>query len=518
MKSLKNFPAFAVLLLILIAGSCNNEQTTVTDALQYVPENATSVMSVNLKSLMQKADFEAVKQMEFYQEMVRETEQNQPVVASVLLDPEKSGIDLTQKMYVATELNKDNPEELTTYALFSLDDPSAFGKMLSATNMEVVEQNGVKMLKNGPSNAAIGWKDNMAVFALSNSSEVSTTDKLLAVFNPATHGTLASNKAANKALLQPHDFTTWMSTDAMAGNSAAKMGLHMLDLDENVLMGNSIHGYADFENGEMVGHADFFINKGLGKDFIGRFFKKEVETDFSGILPKENLAFAAVGALDVKGIDQFLSERPQTKGFADFALNDLGLKREDLVSILGGDMMVAGFDANADKPSFLMAINVKNEKKAQEFLMAAVQQKKLKEVGKNYYKVVSIGNQDFSITINKGMGKLLLKDNLLIFSADDALLEKIKEGKLSSAELVDKKILQSFQDQTLAGWFTFSALQKAMDRSVARHFDQMKFNVNAKGADFILKTSENGQNSLQTLIKVMNEAFLENKIGRQEPM
>ncbi len=518
MKNVKNLSMLLAVMAIAVFSACKKDLTGSQDALQYVPENSTAVSAVNLKSLMQKADFEAVKQMEFYQAMVKETSQDHPDLAEILMNPAASGIDLEQKMYMSTVLDQNDPEKATMYMMILLKDADAFGKMMKDKDMEFVQQNGINLLKDPRGNASFGWNEKLAVFTFGNSSDETMDSLLPGIFEPAPKNTLASNKDVLKALDGNHDLTTWMSTDALAASSAAKMGVNMLDLDEDILKGNSIHSYADFEKGAVKGHSDFYIGKELGEKFIGRFFKKEVDTDFSKILPKENLAFAAVGAVDFRGIDQFLSERPETKGFADFALNDLGMKREDLIAMLGGDVMVAGFNESAENPSFMVATNVKNEQKAKEFLAAAVQQKKLKEIEKDFYKVTSVGNADFSITVNKGMGKLLMKDGLLIYSTDDGLLEKIKSGNLSGADLADKKSLSHFDDQTLAGWFTFSALQRTLQAPGAEYFKDIKFNVNGKGADFILETTETNTNSLQTFFKMINQAYLKNKLGEEEAM
>ncbi|MBK9015773.1 MAG: hypothetical protein IPM82_17870 [Saprospiraceae bacterium] len=114
----------------------------------------------------------------------------------------------------------------------------------------------------------------------------------------------------------------------------------------------------------------------MGDDFIGRFFKKEVKADFSKILPEGQLTFATVMALDLVGIDKFLSERPDNKKYADFVLNDLGIKSSDLIEALGGDVMVAGFGAKSMKDAKIMvAFNLKNEAKAREILQIAVKEK-----------------------------------------------------------------------------------------------------------------------------------------------
>ena len=105
MNFIKAFSSFVSISLILLVVACKKEAVTPGDALAYVPASSTSITAIDLKKLMQKADFEAVKKLDFYKEMVEKTSSNDPQIAKVLLDPTASGIDLDGKIYLATAFN-----------------------------------------------------------------------------------------------------------------------------------------------------------------------------------------------------------------------------------------------------------------------------------------------------------------------------------------------------------------------------------------------------------------------------
>ncbi|MEK7254184.1 MAG: DUF4836 family protein [Bacteroidota bacterium] len=499
---------FTFLLATLSFFACKKDSVSSSETLSRIPESATGVSAINLKNLLQKADFEEVKKMEFYREMKSKASEKNPAMAEILENPMASGVDLEKKIYLFTDANPEAPEEMVTCILVPLRNASDFAKMMAATGEEIGENGGLKFIANGRGDNYLAWNDQLAIFGMTNGKPEFLTGYVADLHKTGgDKKSIASNKDLQKALTGDHDFAGWFSTDALL--SQAGFALTMLEVEPEALKNNHIHGYADFEKGKVVGHSDFYINKDLGENFIGRFFKEEVKADFSEVLPKENLAFAAVAALDLRGIDEFLSERPQSQGMAEFMLKEYGVKRQDFVATFGGDLLVAGF-GNAEKSEtnaeMLVATSVKDSKKAREFLQKVVADGKLKEVEKDLYSIVSFGNEDFSITINKGMGKILLKDNYLVFSKNDALLAKIKSG-LPGSERAGKEVFQNFDDQTVAGWLTFDVVQKMFGESQSALFKDLKFKVNGNGADFIMQTADPNENSLNSLFKMMNEAY-----------
>jgi hypothetical protein len=505
MKLIKKTSLLVAVSLLFVSIGCQKDAKIPSDALAYVPATSTMVTAVNLKNLMQKADFESLKKMEFYQDMTFKAEKNNPEISRVLLNPEKSGIDLDQKMYVATDIDRENPETMTTYFLFSLKNAENFANLFKDHSSEITEKDGIKMIGNN-ADAMLAWNDELAVFAFGNNNESPLPAQISSVFKPDPANGISKNADLMKAIGNSHDVSSWMSTDQLAENDAAGMALNMIDIEPEALKGNYIHSYGDFENGKITGHSEFFITKDLGEKFIGRFFKKEVKTDFTNVLPGQNLTFVAAGAMDLRGIDQFLSERPQSKDYADFVLNDLGMKRKDLIDIFGGDMLVAGYRGgeSSDDLKILVATDIKSKQKAQEFLDLSEKQGKLKKIEAGYYKIVSVGNEDFSITRSRGMGTILLQEDKLLFSTNNDLLDQIKSGKFEKA---GKETLQFADNQTVAVWMDFNSMTGLLGGTQGNYFKNVKFNINGKGADFIMETQEPGKNSLTTIFQMMNEAY-----------
>jgi hypothetical protein len=504
MNFLKSFSIYLLASAVLFITACKKDALAPSDALAYVPATASNVTAIDLKSLLQKADFEAIKQMSFYKDMIAETESRDPKLAKILLDPTSSGIDLSGKIYTATDIGQDNAEAFTTYFFIPLKDAKAFGSLFEEHKTSITVENGISLFDEGK-DAIFGWNESVAVLAIGNKQDSDFKGRVIAAFQPKTDNPLLKDGNLQKALSGNHDITSWLSTNELAKNSGAVFALSMMDVKSDALKGNFIHSYADFEKGKLVGRSEFMFNDQMGKDFIGRFFKHEAKTDFSKVLPQQKLTFATVMALDLVGMDKFLSERPQNKDYADFVLNKIGIKRRDLVEALGGDVMVAGYGGSTlNDANIQVSMSLRDEAKALELLEIAVKDGKLKMVEPNVYKLISIGNEDFYIQRNKGMGKLLLKNGILTFVTDEALFEKLKAGETGGEY---STALKQFDHQTFAGWFDFQSAWNALGGDQTQSFKQMNFKMNGKGADFILETADPNSNSLKALFEMMDEGY-----------
>jgi hypothetical protein len=151
-----------------------------------------------------------------------------------------------------------------------------------------------------------------------------------------------------------------------------------------------------------------------------------------------------------------------------------------------------------------VSFSLKNESKARELLQIAIKEGKLKELEPNVYALKSIGNEDFNVTVNRGFGKILLKNGMLTFVSDEALFGKIKAGETGGEYTT---ALQKFDNQTVAGWFDFQSMWNALGGDQSKAFKTMDFKVNGKGADFIMETQDPKVNSLKAMFEMINEGY-----------
>ena len=139
-----------------------------------------------------------------------------------------------------------------------------------------------------------------------------------------------------------------------------------------------------------------------------------------------------------------------------------------------------------------------------------VANKKIKEVAPGYYKIISIGGEDFSIQVNKGIGHFLHIDNMLVYSPNNDLLEQIKNGDVALGGSDVSNAIKHFDNQSMAGWVDFKSLGKGMDDLPTDLFKDVRFNMNMDGADFIMETNDPNKNSLKILLELIEQSYLKN--------
>lgn len=512
MTKFRNLFLLSFIALFLCSACQDDLLTQKDDGLKKIPADVSMITSINTKQLMEKADYESIKEMEFFQEALRKAEKENPAVAAVLKNPEQSGIDLDKNIYVTYKLNPKNPGDVFMATIATLKNQSDFEDLVNTLDQGAIKDKGDYKTISSSSQTFLAWTDEIVIAGGSNSSYMDIDAEIKNILNTDKETSVASNKDLQKAFSGNHDIAGWMNSDPLADNPQAGLALNLIDISPKALAGNSIHNTVDFENGAIVGHSKFFFNDEIGKDFIGKFFKDEVKTDFSKYLPAENLIFAATAALDIRGVDEFLSLRPQSKGMVDFALKESGLTMKDLVSTFGGDIMVAGFGGNNIlNGNGLFSTNIKNTEKLNAIIDAAIENNVLVELSDNHYKVMTVGMAGgFSISRGKGYGQALIHDGLLFFSNDEALLTKIKEGGFNKGDRAPAAVLKMLKNNTFASHFGIEALKKMDDDFADLNFTDMKLNVKGDEADFKLDLKDDSKNSLKAIFEMINEAYLKN--------
>ncbi|MFT4760659.1 MAG: hypothetical protein ACI9XO_002197 [Paraglaciecola sp.] len=502
---------FAISSLFFVA--CKNDDVSSTDAaINSIPADVSSVSVINIQRLMKKADFEAVKEMAFYKKIIAEVENDgQKAIAKILQDPAASGVDLSKKAYFFSNIDPNNPENIFSGMVLNLKDASAFSALLTDAGL-IVEKDANYSKTTRAQNSITAWNDEVAIIGGGSTRSTDLSSNLNQFFNTTEETSVANNNEMQKAFSNNHDFSSWFTTNPLAQNPQAGLVLSMIQVPADALKDNFINSTFDFENGQIVGHSDFLMNNDLGKNFIGKFFKEEVTTDFSDYLPAENLVFATSGAIDFKGIDQFLSERPQAKGYIDFLLKEYGLTMSDVIETFGGDLLMAGMsDGEKGNSNTLFASNVKDEKKLNTFINLAVENNILQELEDDVYKVMTVGMPGMSFSRGKGLGNMLVKNGMMFISSDEALLSKLKEGKLSKSERAMGDMVNLLNENTMGAYFDFEAVRGFSKDLENIHFDHLEVKMKNSGADFKMELEDKNMNSLKAIFQMVNESYLDSQ-------
>jgi uncharacterized protein DUF4836 len=494
--------------------SCQDDTTLNDTAASYIPASATSAASFHPQNMMDKAGYDGFEDLDFFKKMVSETAGNNPLLSQVLEQPELSGVDLDKPVFMAQKLMGEKEQQNTSMIFMSLKNAGDFEKLFSSEGAEIVEQGALRYITAG--NAILGWNETTAIALLAHYPATDMAGELTQVFETGAQNSLAANRDFQKSQRGSHDISIWYSSNMLARPEGADAVLLALDIPPAAIRENSLHAYIDFENGRMSGHAYLSLHKSIGRELLGRMFKEKPKTDFTLLLPAEGLDFVTTVALDLRGIDKILSERPQASTFVEPFLDAIGLSRREVIATFGGDVLMAGYEnPKGGDPVLVFATNFKNKKAADDYLAKAVGQGMLREMDGGGYKFLGVSSETFSIKVNKGLGFLALKDNVLCFSKDKNIVKTFQNG------VARKQSLANLDRARLNGHSACGLLGKESLRDIlpsgSQLFKSIEFSFGKNCADFILETGDAETNSLKTMMQKMDEAYRQKeRDGRPE--
>jgi hypothetical protein len=511
-SSMKCSTLFALCLLFL--ASCT-KSAKLDETANAIPKDAMSVMAINLPSLMQKADFESVKQMDFYKDMVDSAATGNAAIAEILRDPKKSGVDFTKNIYIVQDFNflSGSRENASGAVLLSLSDAGAFEKMLTSGKKHgtVETKDGVKYMsfggeKNQNENGlnvslfkeVIAWNDKMAV--LGGNTEGGDKSSF---FKNKAETSIVKNENFAKLFNEQHDVYSYSSFDKMAESPEIKSGAGMMNIDPKALKGNYTTGYADFENGKMVSKSDFQINKEIRNQW-GLVFKNTVKTDFSKYLKGENIGFAATLALDVKGLKEIINANPQYRILLESAKSDK-FSTDDVFKALDGDIVIASSpNANKDaKWNGMIGLKLSDKATMEKLVNFLISQDAMVSEGNGVYHFGGMANMMSKSYVSNG--KIAFVDDVL-FIGNAETLANLKNGGAVSSDVKD------VLNKNIFGLYTnFSKMLANTEGMHDPEMTELKVTMNGTHGEGIMKTKDANENSLKSLMKALNRWYVKNK-------
>ncbi len=527
MKSFVKFASLFSLCLIFLA-SCT-KSAKLDETANAIPKNAVSVTAINLPSLMQKADFEAVKGMEFYKDMVDSASTKNAAIAEIMRDPKKSGVDFTKNIYLVQDFKTttDSRDNTSGVILLSLSDAAAFENMLkmglnSRINAQVREKDGIKYIVAAPEKhesgnpdrhlegGSIAWNDKMAVIGgdtYGTSRDNREGADFSNYFKNKADESIAKNENFTKLFGEQHDIYTYINFDKIADNPEMKAGAGMMNIDPKALKGNYMTGHADFEKGQMVGKSSYNINKELRQNW-GLVFKNNVKTDFSKYLKGNDIGFAATLALDMKGMKEILNANPQFRVMLEQAKSDQ-FSTDDIFKAFDGDIVVAANPKTGDDGKWNGMVGFKlNDKATMEKLVKfLVSQNALTSEGNGVYRFGGMADMMSRSYVENG--KLAFVDDV-IFLGDAATIGNLKNGNGS----VSSDVKDVLNKNIFGLYANFSKIFADTEGLKDSEVTELKMMMNGTSGEGIMKMKDTNENSLKSLIRAMNRLYLKNKTDR----
>ena len=512
-SSMKNATFFALILVLL--ASCT-KSGKLDDTANAIPKDAVSVTAINLPSLMQKADFESVKQMDFYKAMVDSASAENAAIAEILRNPSKSGVDLTKNIYIVQDYNlmSDARSVHLPSVLLSLTDVAAFEKMVTSgkTPHKMETKDGIKYVtfeKGHNQNSEMGinddkrseviaWNDKMAVLG-----GVTEGGDFSMFFKNKAEESIAKNDNFTKLFGTTHDVYSFTNFDKIADNPQIKASAGVMNVDPKALKGNFATGYVDFEKGEIVSKSDYQINKELRQQW-GLMFKDNVKTDFSKYLKGDNIGFVATLALDMKGLKEIINANPSFRMMIESSKSEK-FSTDDIFKAFDGDLVVAASPSIGTDKKWKGMVGFKlNDKATMEKLINfLVSEDALVSEANGVYRMGGMADM-----MSKGyveQGKVAFVDDV-IFAGDAATIANLKSGGSVSSDVKDvlnKNIFGLYANLSKI----FAQSEEMKDPEMT----ELKMMMNGTHGEGTMKMKDSNENSLKSLMKAANRWYLKDK-------
>lgn len=418
--------SFFLFLCLLAFSQCR--EALPDDAVAYIPEQTTAVMTFKAEQLMDKAAFDEVKQMAFYQEMLAEVRQENPAFAQVLEDPALAGVDLSKNIYMTMVMEEADAPPMAA-VLFSIADKSAFESTLDQLDVQYIPAAQSPGSFSSPSSALI-WNETVGILGM-GPEQADMKARVEALLRTDQRESIGNNKNFRKALAEDYDVMQWFTAEYLVDKYQLDKIGRAARFSAEDLRDNHARALLHFEAGKVRGEMDFFLSDKLRND-MDMVFLDRSRMDFRKKLPSEELIMVSTMALDLSGINQLLVEY-HVQGASEQPLRQFGISWEDIREALSGEMAVAAYRA-VDTPPLsmvrvLVAMGIRDQSKLEGILQAGKDGGWLLELGDNRYQwmnteeVDSLGNSR-----RETMAEIWIEDEVMYLSDQADIISTLQAG------------------------------------------------------------------------------------------
>jgi hypothetical protein len=491
-----------IISLSLLATSCENGNSLAEDAIVNIPANSSSISAVNLKQLMDKADFESMQKMFFYQDFVKDASQGNPGIEAVLQDPYASGINLDMNVYLVQEVDIMNPGSAFMGVVASLNDKAAFKKLLTSDGKpNIKSEEGYEYITTNR-RTIVAWNDDITVMGTSQGSAADLKTGVESIFNTTKETSIANNEDLKKCFSKKADITSWFCSNKMAEAAKGKMGMAGFVITPAMLTENYVHNYFNFEKGAIVSEANYSLNEKLADEFR-HVFKDQVKTDFSKYVPTDNLIFAFTGALDMKGINMILTNKSMTE-MADMSMKQYGLTTEDIAKTIDGDFLITSHaKAGSENPNMLVALKINDMDGFQKIIDLGKDYEMIESAGDGIYKMVGL------MASSDNIPWLYVTDGMLFIGDANTTIPALQSGDYGSNGLVSKDIKNIFSKSIMGGYLDFKNIGNYLD-GIGIDFNAMNeatMELNRDNGTIKINMTDKNKNALKSIVDWTNKNY-----------
>jgi hypothetical protein len=508
-KSISIYAIKTLFFSIIIFSSCSKTP----DNLLIVPADTKVVMTMNIKSIVEKADPEKVSEMDMYKAIMQEIKNDNRELASILdelkKDPFATGID-PRKDIVGFLVDKSAKDKYMCLSAV-LKDKHKFKETVkflietSGKDLKIMMSEDIFYIQLSLYNYLV-WDDDKMLIA--NAISAGETKKqrsdILSLFS--LENNITENEQFNAFLKHKKDINVWFSYDIL--KSLPNYQALSTQINQTMLNGTSINSYISFDE-KRINWAFEMIPGEEYKKMMGdkKFFFDSFEGDIIKLIPGNQLITMS-SAINMKEYYAQLLQQPNMKKSVEAIETQSGINVEEVIETIKGNL-VMGIHDFKPAPQFAVAVELHTNEKISNIL------EKYPQISKN-------GNL---YTFNNAtMPVFMVLDKKFCFiSNDQQLCNFISEGSYPEANLLSTETGKNVQK--CPAYFNFNlnksdypadvmAMLEANPQPalILKILDEYAINLEFKTSDMYhgelnLNTTEQEGNSLFNLIALLNSYY-----------
>jgi hypothetical protein len=498
-----------------------------------IPADAQFVLVIQPKALLSKAGYAELSKLQAYQDLQKELSGGKEKAAGQLLEellknPENLGLDAEKQVYLfVTDASAD--QKFMGVNLI-LSDAGKFNSTLKdklGLSKEVKEKDGVSYIHNGET--AIVWNDEAALMLIADNMEAekAVVDKAISYLKLDKKEGLGGNEDFVDFSKDVKDMGMW-ATMGNATKQIPEQQLKDLGLTAEDVSQNYVHGFMEFNDGELVYNTNIVWSKGLKKAFkpmAGKAIGKEL----MAYVPGDRMLGFAAFSIDMKNLvtnarDLGKKNQQLSTGIAgaEMMLSLQGLSLDKIADNFTGQFFVAVTDLKMEgeevaskdkrpsdlrpKPDVLVAVGVNSSKDFQSMLETLLNKSGMPVTAEGKLYKVNAGGLDVNEVYYTYIPGYLLASN------SKQVVEDATKGKLPSNRQVKNEVAKLLEGP-VAAYMDFTS--KAMPASLKEEVTfallvsemGMKSVTMDNNGDFVrtaVQFSNSKTNSLVSLLKLVD--------------
>lgn len=454
---------FILLACSLLVAACGGKKVDL-----HIPDDVHFVVSVNTKALQTKSkdiskvfDKEFLKNMAIPQKDLKEIEE---AFNSLL----KSGLDFNQKVYVYGKL-AENSDDLFVGVSFGLKDGKSFETALKkatkkGNEMSIKKDNDITFAfpkddKKVKEKILIAWKGSTALMLVMGK-KGSTEQKAKEIFKiKADESALVKLKELKEMESKSYDVGFWLDYKQLnkitqKDNEQMLEMYNLPNIKKFAEVTTQLTGGMNFENGQVILNSDTYLDPSKSKLYES-MLKAGINQTIVKNIPIQAPQIMFGFAFALKPFYDLIKDAKPLKETEENTIKTVGLKNDELVEMLTGDMMLAVKNlkigeaiGGSPDPEAVVVLGVAKKDLFEKMMKNGEAFKDFKKEG-NYYVfspapsisvfvilkddgVYVVGSKDMREAILKGKGKLdgehlaLAKNNSSLLYLDFKFFEQLK--------------------------------------------------------------------------------------------